>query len=70
VDARAKALGVSRNRLILDALESTLGGNAKWPPELIAALQTPLDAATAKVLDESMSTVRRRRRSRARPPKL
>lgn len=70
VDQRAKALGVSRNRLIIDAVEAKLGTRRAWPPELVAALAQPLDAETVRALDKSLSAVRRRRSNRKRFPKL
>ena len=66
LDIRAKALGVSRNRVILSALESSLGSRRQWPPELVEMLAHPLEAASAKLLDQTMHVVRRRRRSRPR----
>lgn len=70
VDQRAKALGVSRNRLIIDAVEAKLVTRRAWPPELIASLGQPLDAETARALDDSMSAVRKRRSNRKRFPKF
>ena len=67
VDARAKTLGVSRNRLIVDTLESSLVPNATWPPELTQLLEQPLAPETAQLLDESLATVAARRQSRRRP---
>jgi hypothetical protein len=70
VDQRAKALGISRNRLIIDAVEAKLGTRRAWPPELIASLGQPLDEETAQAFDDSMSAVRKRRSSRKRLPKF
>ena len=70
LDVRAKALGVSRNRVILDAIRGVVDERASWPPELIEMLAEPVDAATAALLDGSMRTVRRARRSRRRPTAL
>ncbi len=70
VDQRAKALGVSRNRLIIQAVEAKLGTRRAWPPELIASLGQPLDAETARALDGSLSAVRKRRSNRKRFPKF
>lgn len=70
VDARAKALGVSRNRVIVDALERTLGSKHAWPPELVRMLEAPLDRTTVDVLEGTLSHMRARRRSRRRPPKV
>jgi hypothetical protein len=68
VDARAKALGVSRNRVILDALEEKLGTRNAWPPELIAMLARPPSRAAALDLERSLAVVRKRRANRRRPP--
>ena len=68
VDARAKALGVSRNRVIVEALERTLDARQDWPPELVRMLEAPLDRATTDVLEESLTRVRSRRRNGRRPP--
>jgi hypothetical protein len=70
VDARAKALGVSRNRVIVEALAASLQSRRQWPPELVRMLEQPLDDATAKALDEALEMVRGRRVNRRRPPKL
>jgi len=70
VDARAKALGVSRNRVITDALERTLGCKETWPPELVHMLETPPDRATIDALDAALASVRASRRNRRRPPSL
>jgi metal-responsive CopG/Arc/MetJ family transcriptional regulator len=69
-DKRAKALGVSRNRLILDALEASLGTNEAWSPELVGMLARPLSPNTAKELARSLVAVRRLRVSRRRAPTL
>ena len=68
VDARARARGVSRNRLIIESLEATLGERTDWPPELVNLLAEPLDAQAASALDGSMREVARRRKSRRAAP--
>jgi hypothetical protein len=70
IDSRAKSLGVSRNRLIVQAIEDSLESSSAWPPELVRLLQEPLDAATAQTLERSVGEVRRRRTSRRGPPEL
>jgi hypothetical protein len=70
VDTRAKALGVSRNRVILDALEASLGANVDWPPELVRMLEHPASAPTAELLEETLAAARARRIGRRRPPRL
>jgi hypothetical protein len=70
VDTRAKTLGISRNRLILEALEEKVGARDEWAPELVQMLATPVSSAAAKELEESLAVVRGRRSSRKGPPKL
>jgi metal-responsive CopG/Arc/MetJ family transcriptional regulator len=41
VDRRARALKMSRNRLIVQLLERELAANSEWSPEFFAALSTP-----------------------------
>jgi predicted transcriptional regulator len=64
LDARAAARGVSRNRVIREALEASLGLGDAWPPELVAMLSQPLEAETADALDASLAVVRSRRKNR------
>ena len=70
VDTRAKTLGISRNRLILEALEEKVGARDEWAPELVYMLADPIASATGKELEESLAVVRSRRSSRKGPPKL
>ena len=44
VDTRAKTLGISRNRLILEALEEKLGVRDEWTPELVQMLAQPVSS--------------------------
>lgn len=69
LDQRARALGTSRNRVILEAIEASLGSNGTWPPELERMLSTPLDPQTADDLEASLEVVRSRRVNRRLPPK-
>ena len=70
VDARAKALGVSRNRVITEALETTLGDRESWPPELVRMLEEPLGVEASQLLEKSLVAVRKRRTNRRRAPEL
>ena len=70
VDTRAKTLGISRNRLILEALEEKLGARDEWAPELVQMLADPVASAAGNELEESLAVVRSRRSSRRHPPKL
>jgi predicted transcriptional regulator len=67
LDARAKALGVSRNRVILEAIEGAIMDRATWPPELVVPLAEPLDPEAGRALEQSLQAVRRKRSSRRRP---
>lgn len=71
VDARAKALGMSRNRFITQALEKSLGEEEGWSPELVHLLtRHPVSEAAARELEATMANVARTRRSKRKPPKL
>jgi hypothetical protein len=70
VDARAKALGVSRNRFVVDALKDKLVPRSEWPEELVETLSTPLDPLTASLAADLEALVLTTRRSRKRPPRL
>ena len=70
VDARAKALRISRNRVILAAIESSLDSREEWPPELRRMLERPIDPKAARELKRSLRSVRERRTNRRRPPDL
>jgi hypothetical protein len=70
LDARAKSLGISRNRLIVQAIEANFVSKRSWPPELVRMLEQPLDDPTAQTLERSLRVVRKRRTNRRRPPKL
>ena len=63
VDKRARALAMSRNRLIVRALERELTQNTEWSSGFFEALRQP-DAETTQVVDELLRTVRRARRSK------
>ena len=69
-DARAKALGISRNRLIVEALEARLQTHDTWPAELVRLLTQPSDSDVSKAADEMNEAIRKHRRSRRRPPEL
>jgi len=65
---RARALGISRNRLIVRALEREMGEAGAWSEEFLDALRT-VDPETAKAAARLLADVSRRRRSK-RPPVL
>jgi predicted transcriptional regulator len=68
VDRRAKALGVSRNRLIVRALEQAVKERAGWAPEFLEKLRR-IDPETATAVDELLADVTQARRSK-RPRRL
>ena len=63
VDRRAKALGVSRNRLIVRALEHAVSERSGWRPEFLERLRQ-VDADTSEAADELLAAVKLARRSR------
>jgi hypothetical protein len=63
VDRRAKALGVSRNRLIVRALEQAVSQRSRWTPEFLERLRN-VDHETSAAVDDLLSTVKQARRSK------
>jgi hypothetical protein len=69
LDKRAEALGVSRNRLIVTAIERELrGGGGGWPPGFFAWAAATDDDERAAVRE--LEAAIGKRRSSKRPPKL
>jgi len=68
VDRRARALGLSRNRLVVRALEQVVAASSSWAPEFLQKLGA-VDPAVANSVDELAASVKRARRSK-RPPVL
>jgi len=66
VDRRARALGVSRNRLIVKALERAVSERAEWAPEFLERLRR-VDDDTRAAGDDLLAEVTRRRGSK--PPR-
>jgi len=66
VDRRAKALGVSRNRLIVRALERAVSERSSWAPEFLEQLRN-VDEETATAVDDLLDGVTRARSSK--PPR-
>jgi predicted transcriptional regulator len=64
VDRRAKALGLSRNRLIVRALEQAVSAPSGWAPEFLDRLRN-VDRETSEAVDELVAAVTRARRSKA-----
>jgi hypothetical protein len=68
VDRRAKALGLSRNRLIVRALERVVSDRTGWAPEFLEKLRQ-VDPMVVESVDQLVTHVRSSRRSK-RPPVL
>lgn len=63
VDRRAKALGISRNRLVVRALEQAVTQRTGWAPEFLARLRN-VDRETGAAVDELLAAVKQARRSK------
>jgi len=63
VDRKARALRISRNQLVLRALEHDLQGGADWSPGIFARL-SDVDPDTANDVEDLLQTVRKARRSK------
>jgi hypothetical protein len=64
VDRRARALQVSRNRLIVRAIAREVSEPAGWSPEFVSRLRD-VDPDTAAAADDLLAAVTRARRSKA-----
>jgi hypothetical protein len=62
VDRRAKALKVSRNRLIVRALQREVSEPSGWSPEFLVRLRSA-GAQTSEAVDELLAAVKNARRS-------
>ena len=63
VDRRAKALGISRNRLVVRALEQAVSVRSGWAPEFLLRLRH-VDPDTSAAVDELLLAVTQARRSK------
>jgi hypothetical protein len=63
VDRKARTLKMSRNRLILRALEKELMPGSDWPPGFFEQLSA-IDSETATAIDELLDSVLRARTSK------
>lgn len=63
VDRRAKALGISRNRLVVRALEQAVSVRAGWTPEFLDRLRS-VDPETSAAAGELLAAVKQARRSK------
>jgi predicted transcriptional regulator len=69
VDAHAKRLQISRNKLIVQALENDSKSGSGWPLGFFKQFKNP-DTEQVSTVDEMMDQVKKSRRSRMRPPQL
>jgi metal-responsive CopG/Arc/MetJ family transcriptional regulator len=67
VDRKARALKMSRNRLIVRALEKELAQGGDWSEGFLEQLSA-VDSDTVAAVDEMLAAVRQARRSK--PPRL
>jgi metal-responsive CopG/Arc/MetJ family transcriptional regulator len=65
VDRRAKALGLSRNRLIIRALERAVSDRSSWAPEFLEKLRS-VDQEITTAVDKLLADVKQARHSK--PP--
>lgn len=63
VDRRAKALGISRNRLVVRALEQAVSVRSSWASEFLQRLRH-VDRDTSAAVDELLIAVTQARRSK------
>ena len=68
VDRRARALGLSRNRLIVPALEREIQDPSAWSPGFLDELLR-IEPGTRNAADRMLAAIRARRRS-GKPPGL
>jgi len=64
VDRRAKALGISRNRLVVRALEQAVTVRDGWAPEFLTRLRQ-IAPDTSAAVDDMLAAVTHARRSKA-----
>jgi predicted transcriptional regulator len=63
LDRRAKTLKVSRNRVIVEALERELTRGSQWSPGFFAELEAP-QSGVAAAADEMLTAIRKHRVSK------
>ena len=63
IDRRAKAVGVSRNGLIVRELERAVRRRSAWAPEFLEQLRN-VDEETAAAVDGLLADVKQARRSK------
>lgn len=65
VDRKARALRISRNRLIVQALEREMTQGSDWSPDFFGRLAEP-EPAVAAAAEEMLRTIQSQRRSKQR----
>jgi len=68
VDRRARALKISRNRLIVHALEREVTEGTSWSSDFFKRLESP-GAGVADAADDMLEAIQRARRSK-KPTRL
>jgi len=63
VDRKARALKISRNRLIVQALEREIAQDSNWSPDFFARLESP-EAGVEAAADEMLKAIQGQRRSK------
>jgi hypothetical protein len=66
VDRKAQALRISRNRLIVRALEKEISVPADWPPGFFEQLSN-VDSETVAAVEDLLTSIREARSSK--PPR-
>jgi hypothetical protein len=64
VDRKARALQISRNQLVVRALEREVRGSADWSPDFFDRLLAP-EPGVAEAVDDLLKAVRGARRSKS-----
>jgi hypothetical protein len=63
VDRRARALNISRNRLIVQALEREVTEGSNWSPDYFGQLESA-ETAVGDAADDMLKAIRSQRRSK------
>lgn len=63
VDRKARTLKISRNRLIIQALEREVADGSKWSPDFFGQLES-VEAGVEEAADEMLKAIHNRRRSK------
>jgi metal-responsive CopG/Arc/MetJ family transcriptional regulator len=63
VDRRARALKISRNRLIVQALEREVKDGSTWSPDFFGRLES-IETGVEDAAEEMLKSIQRQRRSK------